>query len=351
MLCKRLGGIQQVFLDYNQALTMQGNKVINIAHPKSETIKKLQAEKAELRTVANFNQYDFLAIRKLRKIITNEKPDIIIVHGNRAAEISRKARSKATIYAPIAAVCHNKRIERLIGLDALIIILESLRKYVLELGQPPKTTYYVPNMIHAAPEIEFKRRKFHKKIIIGTMGRFVEEKAFEVFIQALNILKKKKIPFKAILAGRGELESFYKAQIKSLGLEKDIKMQEWVTNKGTFFNKIDIFCMSSRIEHFSIAMLETMLSGTPIVATDADGPREVIRHKINGIIVKKDNPKALAEGLEHAMNHPKAMRDYAMNSFDKVLKSYSIDAVSNQLHEYLSKIAITANKKTNAKIS
>src|SRR4051812_29596782 len=91
MFSKDNGGLEQAFLNYIPALSKQGNEVISIIHPKAKIRPFCPRENLIL--VSNFNQYDLLAIWKLRKLIYQLKPDCIISHSYRAAYLLKKTRT------------------------------------------------------------------------------------------------------------------------------------------------------------------------------------------------------------------------------------------------------------------
>ena len=192
MLCKKLGGIQQVFLDYDEILRSQKHEVLNIVHTKAKIIEKLRFTEAYFCGLFNLSKYDFFADKRFAKIIADFQPDIIILHGNRATTICKRTLKRNNIKIPAVGVCHNKRIKGLIGLDALFIILESLRKVTLELGQKPRTNYYMPNVIKSDLNQKFESYKYNKPPMIGFMGRLSAEKGVDCLLKALNILKRKK---------------------------------------------------------------------------------------------------------------------------------------------------------------
>lgn len=81
MFSKVNGGLEQSFLNYTPALTMQGYQVIQVIHPESEI--KDSCPKGRLVLVHNYNQYDPFAIRKLRNSFSrkNLKPSLPIATG------------------------------------------------------------------------------------------------------------------------------------------------------------------------------------------------------------------------------------------------------------------------------
>jgi glycosyltransferase involved in cell wall biosynthesis len=70
----------------------------------------------------------------------------------------------------------------------------------------------------------------------------------------------------------------------------------------------DLVALPSRTDCFPSVQVEALLSGTPVVATDIPGAREVVQVTGMGRLVAPRNPAALAEGLLDALEHPDAYR-------------------------------------------
>jgi glycosyltransferase involved in cell wall biosynthesis len=62
-------------------------------------------------------------------------------------------------------------------------------------------------------------------------------------------------------------------------------------------NGLDVFVLSSHSEPFGIVLLEAMASGCAIVATDAGGVPDIVRHEQEGILVPPREPEAMAEAI------------------------------------------------------
>ena len=60
----------------------------------------------------------------------------------------------------------------------------------------------------------------------------------------------------------------------------------------------DVFVCSSREEGFGISIIDAMASGIPVVATRCGGPEDIIEHERNGLLVKQEDPVALAAALQ-----------------------------------------------------
>src|SRR5262249_15023020 len=133
--------------------------------------------------------------------------------------------------------------------------------------------------------------------IIGTRGRFVAKKGFDVFITALARLRQSGVGFHAILAGDGPERGALERLAAELGLSDVLRFPGWVTDKAAFFSGIDVFCLPSLHEPFGIVLIEAMAHARPIVAADSEGPMEILRDGDDAIIVPRGDPDRLAKAL------------------------------------------------------
>ncbi len=201
MFSKVNGGLEQVFLNYIPALKQQGNRVISVIHPKAEILHS--CPKDDLVTVHNFNQYDPLAIYRLKRLIAVERPDCIITHSYRAAYLLQKTKTRV----PKIAVCHVKGHYNF-GSDAIIALTEQMRQEIIASGIPQHQVFVVPNMIHIPAEITYQPPHHRSIPVIGACARLAKIKGLDIFILALAELKRRNIAFKAEIAGDGPERAF-----------------------------------------------------------------------------------------------------------------------------------------------
>jgi glycosyltransferase involved in cell wall biosynthesis len=331
MFSKVNGGLEQVFLNYIPALLSQGNQVISVVHPQAEIIK--QCPKEGLRTVHNFNQYDFLAIHKLRKLIRQVQPDCIITHSYRAAYLVKKTHTQV----PKVAVCHVQGHYNF-GADALIALTDSMREEIIRSGIPEKDVFTVPNMLPIPKDLVYTNRAPGCVPTIGVCARFVTMKGLDVFLAALSELKKRAVSFNALIAGDGPEKEHYLRLISTYELDKQVTLLGWVDNKASFYNQLDIFCLPSRKEAFGLVILESMVHSLPAVLTDLPGPREIIAHSNSALFTPVEDPISMANCLEHLINDVDLRKKLASNAFNRV-HDYSIHRVGPVLQDVLQKIS------------
>lgn len=294
MLSKGLGGIEQSFLDYTEALLLRGHFVGVVTHPRAAVNAALDRMAVSQTTLPNRGVWDRQAPGKLAAFVRALRADIVIAHGNRAILFAGKGLSGEL---PVVGVAHNYQFQYLHHADVVFALTRHMAAAIHErTGFPPERICVMPNMIRMSGG-GFVRRTWGDTPVIGAMGRFVPKKGMDVFLQALALLRENGCAFRARIGGGGEEEAVLKRLARRLQLTEYVEFTGWVKDKQAFFDGIDIFCLPSHHEPFGIVLLEALAQKLPVVATDTEGPSETIVHGRNGVIVPRADPEALAAGL------------------------------------------------------
>jgi len=322
------GGLEQVFLDYNEALAAAGHEVRALIHPDAE-IRDVLERGGAFHAIANRNAWDPVAMLRLRAWLKGEKPAVVMAHGNRAISLLKGAGAR-----PLIGVAANYTLKGR-GLDAILCATEDLARHCRARGFGPVSI--VPHAVvtpEAAPP-----QTWRDPPVIGAMGRFVAKKGFDVLVEALARLRDGGTEFRAIIAGDGEEAAALKRLARERGLEEVVEFPGWQSDVAAFFQAIGIFCLPSRHEPFGIVVLEAMAQALPVIATDSEGPVEILRDGEDGIIVPKDDPAALAGAIARLLADRAAARDIALRGYDKVRERYSPARLSRQLDEAVRTVA------------
>lgn len=87
-------------------------------------------------------------------------------------------------------------------------------------------------------------------------------------------------------------------RVEQLGLGDRVHFPGPVGNMSEWYEAADVFVLSSRYEGFPNVLLEAMAAGRPCIAFDCDtGPRDLITHDVNGLLVAREDPAALGEAM------------------------------------------------------
>ncbi len=335
MLSRDLGGLQQVFLDYNKMLKMQNMKVINVTANKADINHDITPN---YMLPNYFGNWDWISIIYLKYIILKTKPDIIIAHGGRATKFCFYAKNKKI---PLVGIIHSGKLKWVDKANYIIALTKSMCTKAYDAGIDPSRLTILPNAIDSSiRKYEAVGAKPTTRFIpvIGVMARFVPKKAIDVFIKSLALLKTKGIECDAIIGGRGDEEENLHALVDKYHLQENIQFIGWVHDKKEFFDKIDIFCHPSIEEPFGVMILEAMLFDKPIIAAEAEGPKEIITNMKDGILVPINSPTAMAEAIEELINDKALANSLADKAFLTVRKDYDINIVGKKLTAFLHKI-------------
>ena len=341
ILTSQNGGSEQVFLDYLQVFKNLGHEVLAILKDDAPYSGKLEELGIEVKKIKNkFGYHDFFAVSNIKKYLEEFDADVVFAHAGRSVCLVRKAIKKIKNKKIIlVAINHSMNVKRSIGADLVISVNKEAFYKTIKLGQDQTKSFVIPNAIdlsdaiEMAPKIDLQKKE---EIIIGTMGRIDEFKGFEHVIKSLKKLEElSNKKFKLKIAGIGAYENELRSLVKELNLENKVEFCGWITDKKIFFNSIDIFCLSSLNETFGLVLLEAMKYRKPIIATNCDGPKEILRDQVDGLLVNLkpiDGLKDLiADAVLRLVNEPELTNKIVENSFVRLKDKFSIQALETRL--------------------
>lgn len=265
---------------------------------------------------------DFGAIGKIKKIIKEEKPDIVHTHASLSARIAAKLYGKCEIvytkhcdfpisskykYGIVRGI--NKLLNETLT-DKIIATSELAKENLMKQGLSESLIETVLNGVDGYSEIpESEKEELKKKynikdeIVIGYLARIEELKGHKYFIEAAKMIKdeagKENKKFKFLIMGSGSYEETCRKMVKEFGLEDDVVFTGFIKEVGKMLNIVDIQINASYLsETTNLALLEGMSLGIPTVATKCGGTPKMITDWENGLLVEKADSKALAEGIK-----------------------------------------------------
>lgn len=136
-------------------------------------------------------------------------------------------------------------------------------------------------------------------ILIGAIGNIRPPKAYDVLLDATRILCDHSDRIHVAIAGEGtgDLMNALIAQRDRLGLANRVHFLGFRGDAGRVLNNLDVFVICSRTEGFSLACVEAMASGIPVVATRSGGPESIVVHGESGLLVPAGSPSDLAAAI------------------------------------------------------
>jgi glycosyltransferase involved in cell wall biosynthesis len=133
--------------------------------------------------------------------------------------------------------------------------------------------------------------------VVGLVGRLVPAKAPEVFLRALALAAARVPGLRGLVVGDGPLRPQVEAEARRLGLGSRVAFAGVRQDVSDLLPGLDALVFSSLREGLSMAMLEAMAAGVPVVATDVGGTPELIVHGVTGLLVPPGRPDRLCDAL------------------------------------------------------
>jgi glycosyltransferase involved in cell wall biosynthesis len=155
-------------------------------------------------------------------------------------------------------------------------------------------------------------------------------KQFDKLIQAYaqSILPKNNIHL--VLLGEGEQKKLLQKVVKEWHIEEKVHFLGYQNNPFKYLKKAVFFVLSSLNEGLPNVILESLACGTPVVAFDClSGPREMIQHRENGLLVQNQNIKKLTEAMNLLVEDKNLYRYCKQNALQSV-QPFSVSTIGKQ---------------------
>ena len=134
-------------------------------------------------------------------------------------------------------------------------------------------------------------------MVIVTVGRLVYQKGFDILLKAFHIVRGQ-VRSRLLIIGDGAEREGLVNLAKQLNISEDTIFAGYKSNPYRYMRESTVFCSASRYEGFSIVILEAMVLGLPVIATDCpSGPAEILDSGRHGILVPPEDPEAIADKL------------------------------------------------------
>ena len=163
------------------------------------------------------------------------------------------------------------------------------------------------------------------ELVLGNVGRMVDQKGQKYLIDIAGILKKEGIKFRLFIAGRGKLEKELKEYAVLRNVEDEVVFTGFVKDMEHFMKSIDIFLLSSVHEGSANVLLEAMACGKSIVAFDISSMGEIIEHKRTGYLVEFKDIRSFSDSVIMLAHNPALRSEMGNNARNRVVEKFSFD--------------------------
>ena len=313
---------------------------------------------------------DLIAFWKLYQLIKREKPDIVHTHLAKAGTLGRIAAKLAgaplivhTFHGNLFHEYFDSIKSRLIlNLERLLMrvstriiaISHSQEKELLEyrIGDPRKISC-IPLGIELDPFLtsENNRGIFRGELnldnevpLIGIVARLVPIKGHIYFFKAVKIVSEDFPEARFIVIGNGELREELENLASELGIKKCVIFCGFRDDLVNIYADLDIVVLSSLNEGFPVSIIEALAAKKPVVATDVGGVKELVEDKVTGVLVPKQNPQRLAQGIIYLLKNPQKALRFGENGRKKVYPAFDYTRLVSDIEGLYENLLARLNK-------
>jgi glycosyltransferase involved in cell wall biosynthesis len=280
----------------------------------------------------------------LMKIIRRERPAAIIAHLYGSAIYASVAGRLCR--TPVLSVLHGQSdvnpdsrfaaakaaIVRL-GSAGVVFVSENLRDDLApKLGLDRRRCVVVTNGVDleafspgSSSSLRQELRLPEGTLIVGSIGNIRVPKAYDVLLRAAAQVLAGTRDVHFAIAGdcSGRLAEKLLALRAELGLDRQVTFLGLRADVANLLRNFDVFALSSRTEGFSIACIEAMACGVPVVSTRSGGPQQILEGGC-GELVAVDEPAELAAAILRLLSSPDRRVAMAKAALDRVHERYSL---------------------------
>lgn len=222
--------------------------------------------------------------------------------------------------------------ERCKRADAFVAISPAIHAELVAGGYDPEKIHDLPNGV-PIPEVPWGTGASapNPYLRVAFVGRLAREKNLATLVDAWPIVLDRLPGARLLLIGEGPERPALEARAAGHGLsESRITFEGACVDPTSLLRTSGMFVLPSREEGMSIALLEAMALGIPIVASDIPGNRRLVTDGVHGRLAPPDDPMALACAILAQGADPATALKMAGEARRRVIEHYSIEAVARR---------------------
>ena len=208
------------------------------------------------------------------------------------AGTARQIYHKFDVIAPVSEACAQRFREKFGN------------EYPITVVRNPIPTHEILKKANAVSLMRSERLEF------VSVGRLAEEKGFDRLLHAVCAAKdESRTPFHITIIGEGPERKKLETLIAANELKELVTLMGFLDNPYPYIKNADAFLLSSRDEAFSLVVGESLLLGTPVLATDCSGIAEWLQGAKYGAVLQ-NTTEGITTGLLRALQEPEILISY-----------------------------------------
>lgn len=242
--------------------------------------------------------------------------------------------------------------------DQVLTVSEEVRQFCLRQdGLPPSKVVTLYNGIEverfaAAPDRDRLRQKMglaEASHLVTTLGHIRRVKGIDTLVRAAAVVRRE-FPRALFLVIGDVSEPQHFRELQALcreqGTAETVRFLGPSEDVAALLKMSDLFCLPSRSEGFSNALVEAMACGLPCVVTRVGGNAEAIEDNVSGFVVPPDDPEPLADRILRLLRRPDTAKRMGQAGQKTVEEKFTAQAMMAQLTGIYDRLIAAARNGT-----
>ncbi|SIN81594.1 glycosyltransferase family 4 protein [Chitinophaga niabensis] len=351
----KIGGGESHVLDLVKTMDSELFEPVVLSFTDGPMVQALTAIGVPVHVIASEKAFDISIWKKVRAFLTEQRIDIVHVHGTRAnTNVMWAARRLGlpliyTIHGwsfhdglnPLikrARIAAEKYITRKAKVN--ICVSDSNREtgiktfgrfdsVVIKNGVNP--VKFNPGA--AYPDVKAAYGIPADQLVIGYIARMTLQKDPVGMLEGFSLALQQFPDMKLLMIGEGELKEAALDAARRLNITDHVIFDNFRQDVPAVLNGVDIYCLPSLWEGFPIGVLEAMAMGKAVIASDVDGTREAVTDGDNGLLVPAKNSETLAAAIVKLAKDKTLRAQLQQRAMDTIRSKYTVSGMTRQIEK------------------
>jgi glycosyltransferase involved in cell wall biosynthesis len=161
------------------------------------------------------------------------------------------------------------------------------------------------------------------EFVIGIVGSLYPVKGHAYLFHALRTVLVHHPKTRLLVIGQGDLEQALKQEVLELGIERAVSFLGLRNDVPRILPLLDLFVLPSLSEGLSVALLEAMSAGVPVIASKVGGNPEIVVNGETGYLVPPQRPEELASRIIEFMSNQESSRLMGERGRERVAREFT----------------------------
>jgi L-malate glycosyltransferase len=353
------GGAERLTITVMNRLAQRGHEchaVFIKSHPAGRLDRLRLGDSGTRLTLDAGRHFDLGALRAFAAHLARVRPAAIVATMPHPLMYASLARRRARLRVPLAVTYHSTRLPGVkLKLKMLayrpffwlaertVFVCEAQKRYCMRRGLFSRRNEVIHNGVDTDEFCDDgsagRRMRRHTvgfsaaDYVIGSVALLRPEKNHQQLVDAVAALRRTGIPARALLIGDGEMRAAIEARARELGVAGHVVITGLQHDVRPYVAACDVMALCSLTETFSLAALEAMAMGKPVIHSALGGAAEMIVPGRNGFLFPAGDTRALVQRL--ALLAERALRERMGNEARAVVKSLFSEKVMVDRYERL----------------